>query len=167
MIKELEWRPGAGGGGVRGARRSPRCPGSSTPPLPGKGCEVSIPRPWRPGASRGRPGRRWPLGAPGWGGSVLLTPSPVVERTRRRNLPAPRGWGACASARGASAPRPEAARAQLGPAALWAKLRSQPRAAPDPTLLIITNVPFAERDFIFAENSSEILISSHSTGPNR
>lgn len=77
------------------------------------------------------------------------------------------GGGACASARGASAPRPEAARAQLGPAALWAKLRSQPRAAPDPTLLIITNVPFAERDFIFAENSSEILISSHSTGPNR
>lgn len=102
---------------------------------------------------------------------MLLTPSPVVERTRRRNLPAPRrgvgGGRSCASARGASAPRPEAARAQVGPAALWAKLRSQPRAAPDPTLLIITNVPFAERDFIFAENSSEILISSHSTGPNR
>lgn len=32
---------------------------------------------------------------------------------------------------------------------------------------MITNVPFAERDFIFEENSSEILISSHFAGPDR
>lgn len=83
-----------------------------------------------------------------------------------RNLLEP--WGLpCTSYSGASAPWTRDCAAQLGPAALWAKLRSQPRAAPDPTLLIITNVRFAERDFIFAENSSEILISSHFACPNR
>lgn len=163
VVKEVAWRPGSPGKGYQAfcsdprladlaalgrAVRSPLCTSGGLAPAEGgqDGCCPAT------------------LGGREWGGIVLLTVSagranPKVKPSGAPGVPAP----------GRVKPGPPDPR-QRGAAwtsALGAKLRSQPRAAPDPTLLIITNVPFAERDFIFAENSSEILISSHSAGPNR
>lgn len=151
---------------MAGARLGP--PGSRTRPLAGRAGRSPPRAPGGRAPEDGSQGGGGPtlLGGQGWGGSGLLTLYPAVERTRIRKLPAP--WGGSLSLCGwRLGPQTRGSGAQLRPAAVCAKLRSQTRAAPDPTLLIITNVPFAERDFIFAENSSEILISSHSAGPNR
>ena len=76
------------GRGVRSARRSAGSPGSPTPPLPGALVRFPLRSPeGRAPAERGQDrGGLAHLRAPGSGGSVLLTQSPVVERTRMRSL---------------------------------------------------------------------------------
>lgn len=81
------------GRGIRSARRSAGSPGSPTPLLPGALVRFPLRSPeGRAPAERGRDrGGLAHLLAPGCGGSVLLTQSPVVERTRTRNLRASTG----------------------------------------------------------------------------